>query len=94
MNNIQIVHKRIKIIGRVQGVGFRFACRKMAISLGIKGFVKNLYDGSVYIEAEGTELQISHFIEWCNVGPPYAEIEEVTINDNKLKGFSHFDITF
>jgi acylphosphatase len=94
MNTVNIVHKNIHVKGRVQGVGFRFACKKMAISLGIKGFVKNNYDGSVYIEAEGNELQVFHFIEWCQKGPQYANIEEVFVKEGDLKDFSHFEITF
>jgi acylphosphatase len=89
----QKVHKNIRVLGRVQGVGFRFACRKMAISYGISGFVKNMYDGSVYIEAEGSEADLSRFIDWCHKGPPYASIDEVRISDGNVKGFRYFDIT-
>ncbi|MBA7527168.1 Acylphosphatase [subsurface metagenome] len=87
------IHKNIIIKGRVQGVGFRFASRTMATSLGIKGFVKNMYNGDVYIEAEGTEIQIKHFIEWCHKGPGYANISDVIIEDSEVKGFQFFDIT-
>jgi acylphosphatase len=44
---------KIKVFGYVQGVFFRYTTRKVARTLGLKGFVKNLPDGSVYIEAEG-----------------------------------------
>ena len=43
----------ITVKGRVQGVGFRFSTVREAEELGIKGFVENRMDGSVYIEAEG-----------------------------------------
>ncbi len=65
----------------------------MAVSLGLKGFVKNLHDESVYIEAEGTELQIKYFVEWCYNGPNYASVKEVIIENTELKGFQFFDIT-
>ena len=93
-DEIQIFHKNIRVFGRVQGVGFRFACRKTAVSYGIKGFVKNLYDGSVYIEAEGTKAQMNYFIDWCSKGPQYAGIDEVRVTEGNFKNFSHFDITF
>ena len=92
MPNIRKIHKNITVIGRVQGVGFRFACRNMANSLGIKGFVKNLYDGNVYIEAEGTELQLRHFIDWCYKGPSYANVSDLIESEDTVKGFKYFDI--
>jgi two-component system LytT family response regulator len=51
-------HKNIRITGRVQGVGFRYSARSLASSLGIKGFVRNLPNGEVYIEAEGNYLTL------------------------------------
>jgi acylphosphatase len=93
MPDIRKIHKNIRVTGRVQGVGFRFACRNMAHSLGIKGFVKNLYDGSVYIEAEGTEVQLQHFLHWCQEGPAYANVNEVFTDAGEVKGFKFFDIT-
>lgn len=93
MPNIKRIHKNITIKGRVQGVGFRFTARTMAISLGVKGFVKNLYNGDVYIEAEGTQIQLQHFIAWCYKGPNYAYIEDVIIEEGELEDFKYFDIT-
>jgi len=46
-------HVNITVKGRVQGVGFRYSAMEAAEELGIKGFVRNMPDGSVYIEAEG-----------------------------------------
>jgi len=93
MPNIRKVHKNITVIGRVQGVGFRFACKNMANSLGIKGCVKNLYDGNVFIEAEGTEVQLKHFIDWCNKGPGYAYVREILITEGDVENFNYFEIT-
>lgn len=53
---------KILITGQVQGVGFRWSALKEARNLGIKGFVKNLSDGSVYIEAEGYSDQLSFYV--------------------------------
>jgi acylphosphatase len=82
----------ITIVGRVQGVGFRFAAKTIAISIGIKGFVKNLYNGNVYIEAEGNKAQLGHFIDWCHKGPSYAYVDDVLIANADMKGFQFFDI--
>lgn len=92
MPNIRKIHKNITVIGRVQGVGFRFACRSMANSLGVKGYVKNLYNGNVYIEAEGTEVQLKHFINWCYKGPSYANVSELKEIEDSVKGYKYFEI--
>lgn len=94
MPDIKRKHKNITVTGNVQGVGFRFSTKNMAISLGIKGFVKNLYNGDVYIEAEGSEVQLRHFIEWCHKGSSYSRVYDVKIEDDELKHFTHFEIGF
>ena len=49
------VRKHIFFYGRVQGVGFRYYAVQKANQLGLTGWVKNLYDGSVEMEVEGQE---------------------------------------
>lgn len=85
-------HKNITISGRVQGVGFRYATKSIANSLGIKGFVRNLPNESVYIEAEGTQVQLKLFIEWCHRGPSHARVKNVQIDEGKLENYKYFDI--
>jgi acylphosphatase len=92
MTEVKRIHKNIIIIGRVQGVGFRYAAKKMALSLGISGFVQNLSNGNVYLEAEGSEIQLKHMIDWCYSGPSYAFIEEVQISDSEILNYITFDI--
>ena len=88
-----MVHKNIVIQGWVQGVGFRYAARKIAFQFGITGFVRNLPDGSVYIEAEGSEEQVKEFITWCHTGPARAQIRSVSIEDGSLSEFRDFIIS-
>jgi acylphosphatase len=75
--------KRIRLIvtGVVQGVGFRYYTHKEARSLSITGFVRNLPDGSVDIEAQGTEDKIARLIEWAKHGPRNAFVESCRIDD-------------
>lgn len=73
---------KISVSGRVQGVGFRWNAANEARNRGIKGFVKNLSDGRVYIEAEGSMSQLNTFVEWCKKGPAHGSVE--TINIDKL----------
>jgi acylphosphatase len=68
---------RIHVRGYVQGVGFRWNTAREARQRGITGFVRNLSDGSVYIEAEGHSEQLKSFVEWCWKGPDFGTVESV-----------------
>jgi len=68
---------RLRIQGRVQGVGFRYATRERARSLGLRGWVRNENDGAVTAVVEGTADMIEAFVLWCHEGPPRAHVETV-----------------
>jgi acylphosphatase len=87
-----MLHKNIRITGRVQGVGFRYSARSMAHMTGIRGFIRNLPNGDVYIEAEGESQQIEEFIRWCRQGPPRSIIKFVDIYDAEVVGFEEFAV--
>ena len=92
MAEVKKIHRNITIGGKVQGVGFRYAAKTMALSLGINGIARNLLNGDVYIEAEGSEVQLKHLIDWCHKGPSFAYVENVNIENGELKGFNRFEI--
>lgn len=83
----------IRIYGRVQGVGFRYHAQQVAQENGIAGMVKNMIDGSVYIEASGADSDIDTFIDWCRKGPRWAYVEQVDISDMNDKGYPGFTIS-
>lgn len=85
-----LLHKNIRITGRVQGVGFRYSARSMARSMGIRGFVRNLPNGDVYIEAEGDYSRIEEYLKWCHQGPSRAIIKLVDVYDGEVVGFDEF----
>ena len=87
-------HFNITISGRVQGVGFRYSARSIAKYMGIKGFVRNLYDNKVYIEAEGDDRQLSEFINWCHKGPESARVDNVLVLPGEVKAFDSFEVRF
>ena len=60
---------KMRVAGRVQGVGFRYMTKFAADELGIGGIVRNEDDGSVYIEANGSSDQIYTFIEKVKRSP-------------------------
>lgn len=78
--------------GKVQGVAYRFSTHHKAIKLGLTGCVKNMPDGSVFIEAEGKEDAINKLIEWCYYGPPKAKVTEVKATEGDLKGYRTFEL--
>ncbi len=82
----------IKIFGKVQGVGFRYYTQQKARELDVNGFVQNRPDGSVYIEAEGTEDNLDAFILWCNDGPAWARVTKVQIQRTPPFGYEKFSI--
>ena len=82
--------KIIKVYGKVQQVGFRFYTRKKAQELGLYGFVKNELDGSVYIEVEGPEIEMEHFVLWCHQGPKWARVDKVLANDCPALNLENF----
>jgi acylphosphatase len=85
-------HVNITVQGRVQGVGFRYHARSRAFHLGIQGIIRNMPDGSVYIEAEGEPDSIQSFIDWCRVGPPHAQVTHVDITPGPMKNYDTFEI--
>lgn len=85
-------HFNIRVKGKVQGVFFRVSAVTEAVKLGLKGFARNESDGSVYIEAEGDENSLNHFLKWCAVGPSSAVVESVSEEEGNLKNYSEFEI--
>ena len=86
------IHLNIKVFGRVQKVGFRSFAKQTAIEYGIKGFVKNQQDGSVYIEIEATQMKTDLFLEWCYQGSPLSKVKKINIEAGELKKYKSFEI--
>jgi acylphosphatase len=83
----------IIVSGKVQGVGFRLSALKQASIFSIKGYVKNNYcDGSVIIEVEGEEANLTDFIDWCRKGPSMARVENISVKEISLKRYSEFQL--
>ncbi len=82
----------IRVVGLVQGIGFRWLARKAAYRYGIKGYVVNNDDGSVSIEAEGTDEQIKQFIDWCKNGSTSGRVDQIEVHEGKMKFHTEFSI--
>lgn len=86
-----IRHLNIKICGQVQGVFFRQFVYAKAKELRVVGFVKNLPDGTVYVEAEGEEKNLKKFLNFCYQGSPLSKVENIDFEfSNELKNFDDF----
>jgi acylphosphatase len=84
---------RLRIMGNVQGVGFRIAAADLARSLGLTGYIFNEVDGSVMAEAEGEDTALAEFLLWSRHGPRGAEVREIVEDDLPVQGDRSFEIT-
>ncbi|MBC5742283.1 acylphosphatase [Lachnospiraceae bacterium MD308] len=78
------VRKRIVFHGRVQGVGFRYTAKYLAQSMGLTGWVKNEYDGTVLMEVQGREPLIFKLMEGLN-NRMYIQIDWIDSKDISVK---------
>ncbi|HLB51052.1 MAG TPA: acylphosphatase [Patescibacteria group bacterium] len=72
-----IKHLTITVYGRVQMVGYRFGVRRQAVALGLCGFARNEANGTVRVEAEGTEKKLAQLLVWCHRGSLLARVDRI-----------------
>jgi acylphosphatase len=80
---------RAIVTGRVQGVGFRASTVAEAHACGLTGWVRNLADGSVELEAQGDEPQVAVLLAWCAHGPPSARVTDVRVEERDVLPDEH-----
>ena len=85
---------RFVVHGRVQGVGFRWWVWRQATRLGLRGFARNLRDGSVEVIAEGSDSDLAELEHALAQGPPAAQVERVEKSQvpHEVAGPNGFDI--
>lgn len=76
------LRRRYIIIGRVQGVGFRYFTQEAAAREGVYGWVRNVPDGNVEIEAEGEAEAIERFELRIRQGPRGARVDHVDTTES------------
>ena len=85
----------IIVFGRVQGVCFRAATQKAAMTFGVTGWVRNRRDGTVEAVVEGVKKDVISLINWCNTGPPISRVEKVAVTWQDYQGeFTGFDLRY
>ena len=85
-------HYKIEVVGRVQGVGFRYYTQIHAQQLGILGYVKNLPNGNVYIEAEAKADRMELFLQQIKKGPALSRVDEIRKHSSAPQNFINFSI--
>jgi acylphosphatase len=84
--------RRYRISGRVQGVGYRYFARRIALGLGVRGWVRNLPDGSVEVHAEGADAVLETFRAELERGPAASEVDEVNVESAPAGSHPTFEI--
>jgi acylphosphatase len=76
--------------GRVQGVGFRYTTQHEAQKLGLAGWVRNLQDGGVEVDAEGDRTHLETFLAFLHRGPLGAHVDAVESDWPAAQGSAPF----
>ncbi len=87
----QLIGATIKVVGDVQGVGFRMIVKRWASELELGGYVRNLPDGSVEIYVEGPRHLVDRFVERLRLEIP-TQILDIKVRYTDSRGFREFYI--
>ena len=80
-----------RIFGRVQGVGYRYWTRNQAAKLSLRGYVRNLTDGSVEAVFIGDPFSVTQMLTYCEDGPPQASVSRVDSSSQPIEMARQFD---
>jgi len=83
---------QVRIEGRVQGVGYRVWTERVAIGLGLEGWVRNRRDGSVEAVFQGTDAAVAEMISRCKSGPSGSAVTRVEVLGEGVGAFSGFEV--
>ena len=83
----------VRVSGRVQGVGFRFFTFRAAQRVGLAGFVRNMPNGDVEMEAQGVDEDIEVFLVQVKNGPSASRVTSIEVHERPLApGQTTFEI--
>ena len=81
--------------GRVQGVNFRFYTQRRAMELGLSGYVRNRWDGTVQVVAEGQRAELEELLAFLRIGPRAALVTEVNTRwPAPTSDFDRFEVRY
>lgn len=91
----QPVRAHLVVSGLVQGVGFRAFSARIASNLGLVGGVRNLDDGRVELDVEGSKTVIETFVRKLEIGPPTGRVVRIEVAWSPADGsYSAFSIWY
>lgn len=82
----------VLVSGDVQGVGYRYTMLMIAERAGVSGWVRNLRDGRVEAEVEGTDEQVDEVLAWMAGGPPGGRVDSATVQEQLPIGATRFEV--
>jgi acylphosphatase len=85
-----MISRRVIVSGRVQGVWFREATRRLAERENVAGWVRNNDDGTVEAVFEGEPAAVERLIGFCHLGPPDARVDAVEVTVEEPRGLAGF----
>jgi acylphosphatase len=77
MTEVGPIAMRLRIMGLVHGVSYRATMARVAQDHGVRGWVRNMNDGTVEAFLEGNEKAVLKVAEWAKRGPPRAVVKKV-----------------
>lgn len=84
---------KLKVIGDVQGVSYRYWAKDVARKLDVKGWIRNDEDGNVTAEIEGEAGNVAAFVDWAREGSPMSTVENLEITEKEYLGdFRKFEV--
>lgn len=87
------VCRKLLVRGIVQGVSYRKSTQRIANDLGVKGWVRNLADGSVEVFLKGETQAVETLTAWCAFGPRKSRVDEVLVYNEQIReSFADFTI--
>lgn len=79
----------------MQGVGFRYFAHKKANEFGLKGWVKNTFDGGVLVMVQGDEAIVDTFIDYLIIGPTRSRVTNISkVKMQVVEEFSVFEVRY
>jgi acylphosphatase len=87
-----VIRRRVVVHGLVQGVFFRDTVRRGAVALGVAGWVRNTWDGSVEAVFEGESEAVARLVDVCRTGPRGARVDRVEVFEETPEGLASFSI--
>jgi acylphosphatase len=88
----EVVRRRVRVEGRVQGVFFRDSARQRADAHGVAGWIANRRDGAVEAVLEGSPEAVERVLRFLRTGPPRASVEHVNVEEEPPEGLTGFEV--